>query len=199
MAKATAAGASDMVTERAEAQQALGPDATPAQIDEQLQQQIDDRGGVPERADRTLADGRLGDEPARDAQAAAEDAERARVEELHRRAELRHDADGNVVGSSHPADRVDGQDDAEQRLARGESDDDVLRENGHEVPTPANGVDPATLYNPDDHTVDEVNEYLRNLGENDEFDGDAVDAERERVLAAERAGKGRVGITGGTA
>lgn len=41
-------------------------------------------------------------------------------------------------------------------------------------------------YDPADHTVEEVNDYLAN----------ADDAERERVLQAERDDKDRVGITG---
>lgn len=41
-------------------------------------------------------------------------------------------------------------------------------------------------FDPSDHTVDEVTAYLDS----------ADDAERDRVLAAERAGKSRKGITG---
>lgn len=43
-------------------------------------------------------------------------------------------------------------------------------------------------YNPADHTVDEVNAYL----------ADADEAERTRVLDAERDGKARTGILGST-
>lgn len=43
-----------------------------------------------------------------------------------------------------------------------------------------------TQYDPSDYTVDQVNDYL----------ADADDAERERVLDAERTGKNRVGIVG---
>jgi len=44
----------------------------------------------------------------------------------------------------------------------------------------------ADAYNPDEHTVTEVNDYLK----------DADDTERERVLAAERDGQARKGILG---
>lgn len=193
MPKATSAGASDMVAERADAVRELGPDATPEQIDEQVQQQIDDRDGVTERGDRTLATGERGDEPAL-----------RNAEQAHRDAELVRDSAGNVVGSSHPADRVDGQPDAAERAARGDTDDDVLRENGHDVPPAANSdagkaaaaADDPDAFDPDTHTVAEVNAYLAELGEDDDRTVDEVDAERERVLAAERGGQSRKGIVG---
>lgn len=52
------------------------------------------------------------------------------------------------------------------------------------------GGDP-DAFDPGDWTVAEVQEYLDGLA-----DDDAGDAERDRVLAAERAGKGRTTITG---
>ena len=48
--------------------------------------------------------------------------------------------------------------------------------------------EPATAFNPSEHTVEEVTTYLNGL--------DPEDPERDRVLAAEAAGKARKGITG---
>lgn len=49
----------------------------------------------------------------------------------------------------------------------------------------------AELFDPSEHTVAEVQEYLDGLG-----DDEAGEAEYRRVLDAERAGKGRTTITG---
>lgn len=166
MPKSTAAGASDRFADQAEAVRVAGEDATPEEIDKAKQARVDEVG-YPERADRRLADGRAGDQPAREAK--------------QREAELVRDADGNVVGSSHPLDRVDGQPDATGRAERGETDDDVLREHGHDVPVPAN----APTFDPQQHTVAEVNDHIERNPD-----------DRDRVLDAERAGQGRKGILG---
>jgi hypothetical protein len=55
----------------------------------------------------------------------------------------------------------------------------------------ADDADASTEYDPDEHTVAEVNEYLAGL----EDDGPGTE-ERERVMAAERAGQARKGIVG---
>lgn len=190
MPKATAAGASDMGADRAEAVRRLnsGGNTDPSEDDiaGEVQKIVDDRDGRTTHGDRRLATGEAGDAPERAAQAEAE----REAERKQRDAELVRDADGNVVGSSHPADRVDGQDDADERRARGETDADVLRQNGHQVPPAVNGPKPAA-FNPDEHTVADVQAYLDGLA--DDEDGAA---ERERVLDAERKGKGRTTITG---
>lgn len=105
-----------------------------------------------------------------------------------------------VDRSRHP-DRTDQADqDDDQR-----EDDDVSTDPGNvthgigggttgEVPgdAPEGGNPPPAdpdAFNADDHTVDEVLEYLRDLD-----DDDAGQAERARVIQTERAGKGRVTI-----
>lgn len=186
MPKATAAGASDMGADRVEAQRRLAgrgvEDPSNDDVDAEVQAIVDEREGRTTLADRRLATGVAGDAPERAAQAEAE------RERKQREAELVRDADGNVVGSSHPADRVDGQDDADERRAAGQTDDDVLREHGHDIPPGVNGPDAPGRFTPGEHTVDEVNAHLEQLDEND--------PERERILADERADRNRKGITG---
>jgi len=59
-----------------------------------------------------------------------------------------------------------------------------LREDGYTVE--GDPVDETGTFDPDEHTVDEVNTYLESASED----------EQSRVLAAEEAGKARKGILG---
>lgn len=68
-------------------------------------------------------------------------------------------------------------------------DGDTVKNNGWEDGVARLGTKAAeeAVYDPSEHTVDEVNAHLAEVD----------DAERDRILAAEAAGRNRTGITGG--
>jgi hypothetical protein len=110
-------------------------------------------------------------------------------------AENADDLDDGCVGEHDPASNPDCEMAAqEQSQHRGADEGDALTEDEQEFQTedeseeePEDEVEEEDLYDPSEHSLPSVQEYL----------ADASEEERQRVIAVERTGKNRKGITGG--